>query len=855
MNNNDTAMNDEFPDDLQNISSNEMHAAEQTARALGEGNVNLRTDLATSTNPRQGSDDGSQRQTDELRLVAYLLRQATSKEDKPATSPATRKAVEQALSGTPTERAKPTHSRSWFRWTYVAAVAAILLMFVTGLQYEQYIRRQLASPQLVLNYDEPSKSPHQGTYNTPDDLATATPANPQVLTIDTDHAQAATLPPDINVAQTDRATDKAASGHSITWSVSSPNDAPEEPAGKQRAQREDLQRLNSPDGDRREPNTNVEAVAEKRFKAEQAYQVATERESLTPRNERGTARLESSKSTLARSAPQSLEAQMHQRHPVADRSGAERYDLAFRTASPTPHSPDSRSPPTDVPAAAALQKPGGERYYQRRKNIASGRSSEKYDPIVENPYQDARQHPLSTFSVDVDTASYANVRRFLTGGQLPPEYAVRIEEFVNYFGYNYAPPEGQHPFSVDMEVAICPWNEKHRLLRVALAGKQISSSERGPCNLVFLLDVSGSMQDNNKLPLVQRAMKMLADQLTENDRVTIVTYAGEAGVRLPPTGGHDKKTLHSAINALQAGGSTNGSAGIQMAYDLAAEHLIAEGVNRVILATDGDLNVGVTSNKALVELIQQRAAKDRVFLTVLGFGTGNLKDSKLEHLADYGNGVYRYIDNLQEARRTLVQQMSSNLVAIAKDVKLQVDFNYATVAAYRLIGYENRILENEDFSNDVMDAGELGAGDRVTALYELIPVGEHFGQSEPATSRYQRLPSFPEPELTEQAASGELLTLAIRYKRPTADVSQQIETEFTLRDDGKSFAEASEDFRFAAAVAGFGMLLRHSEFSGNATLTSMESIASAALGDDMTGERTELLDLIRKADQLKSRRH
>ena len=502
-------------------------------------------------------------------------------------------------------------------------------------------------------------------------------------------------------------------------------------------------------------------------------------------------------------------------------------------------------PPLTHPSPDTL----GDLTERRKKYLDADLSDqEQYDAIIENEFQNARKEPFSTFSVDVDTASYANIRRLLGSSQLPPQGAVRIEEMVNYFRYDYPATTDEHPFSVNMEVAQCPWNEEHRLLRVALAGQSIDRASRGPCNLVFLLDVSGSMQDDNKLPLVQRSMKMLVDELTEDDRVAIVTYAGEAGVKLQPTGGHDKQTLHAAIDSLQAEGSTNGSAGIQLAYDLAADHFVAEGANRVILATDGDLNVGITSDEALVELIQRRAAEDDIFLTVLGFGGGNLKDSKLEKLADHGNGIYRYVDNLREARRTLVRQMSGNLLAVAKDVKLQLDFNCAEIAAFRLIGYENRVLAHHDFENDSKDAGEIGAGHQVTAFYELVPAGEA-KSSGPLTSRYQRVPSTSQTELTEAATSGDLLTLELRYKRPTEDISLLI-SEFTLQDEGKTFEQASEDFRFAASVAAFGMVLRDSAYRGQATLATVEAYATAAIGEDIEGDRAEFLDLVRQAGQL-----
>ncbi len=474
--------------------------------------------------------------------------------------------------------------------------------------------------------------------------------------------------------------------------------------------------------------------------------------------------------------------------------------------------------------------------------------TEQYEAIAENPFLSAEEHPLSTFSIDVDTASYANVRRFLNQGRLPPPQAVRIEEMVNYFQYDYPPPEDDVPFAVHTEVAQCPFNGDHRLVRIGLKGQEIDRSERGPSSLVFLLDVSGSMRDADKLPLVKQAMTLLVDQLTEDDRVAIVTYASNAGVQLESTGGHDRQRIRQAIDALQAGGSTHGSAGIQLAYRQAANYFVQGGTNRVILATDGDLNVGITDDDELVELIKEKAAGG-VFLTVLGFGTGNLKDAKMEKLADHGNGVYAYIDNLREARRLLVEQLSGSLVTIAKDVKIQIEFNPAEVDRYRLIGYENRIMAARDFGDDKKDAGEIGAGHTVTALYEIVPAGgERAATDAQPELKYQRR---PKPPLTRQAASGELLSLRLRYKLPEAQQSKLL--EFVARDSDKRFGEASADFRFASAVASFGMVLRGSSHSGGATFEAVEEFAAGAVGDDPQGYRTELVDLVRRARQLRPR--
>jgi secreted protein with Ig-like and vWFA domain len=478
-----------------------------------------------------------------------------------------------------------------------------------------------------------------------------------------------------------------------------------------------------------------------------------------------------------------------------------------------------------------------------------GRSlgTEQYDPIVENPFLSAADNPESTFSVDVDTASYANIRRFLDSGRLPPPNAVRIEELVNYFRYDYPQPDGEVPFSVNVETAQCPWDTEHRLVRIGLKGREIDPEQRGPGNLVFLLDVSGSMRDENKLPLVQYAMGMLVDQLTEDDRVAIVTYAGEAGVALDSTSGEKRKKIRRAIDNLSAGGSTHGSAGIVMAYDQAMQHFVENGTNRVILCTDGDLNVGITDDDELVKLIGQQA-KSGVFLTVLGFGTGNLKDSKMEKLADKGNGIYAYVDGRREARRVLVQQMAGSLVTIAKDVKIQIEFNPAEVASYRLIGYENRIMAAEDFANDKKDAGEIGAGHTVTALYEIVPGGAGSGGELGRELKYQRKTGR---ELTEAADSGELLTLKLRYKEPDGKKSKLL--EFVQKDSDNKFGQASSDFRFASSVAAFGMLLRGSQHAGDLNWSAVEEFAAGSLGEDPGGYRNEFLELVHRAGELRSR--
>lgn len=500
--------------------------------------------------------------------------------------------------------------------------------------------------------------------------------------------------------------------------------------------------------------------------------------------------------------------------------------------------------------SAAQEKRGGFSDAPESRRRAAEGSGERYAHFMENSFLASVTQPLSTFSIDVDTASYAIVRRFLSSGNLPPSDAVRIEELVNYFPYDYPQPTGDAPFSVTMETAACPWRSGNLLLRVGLKGRQIDRRERPAGNLVFLIDVSGSMAENNKLPLVKQALGMLVEELTENDRVSIVTYAGDAGLKLPSTSGDQKQQILAAINGLSSGGSTHGSAGIELAYRQAAEHFITGGVNRVILATDGDLNVGVTSDTNLIELIQAKATGG-TFLTVLGFGAGNLQDEKMEKLADNGNGLYAYIDGAREARKVLVEQLTGSTIAIAKDVKIQIEFNPAQIASYRLLGYENRLMAAAEFRDDRKDAGEIGAGHCVTALYELLPAAAAADAIQPEPLKYQAQTSEapatqrPSPQPVA-AASGELLTLKLRFKRPDGNTSQL--EEFPLAKRGGTFENASTDLRFASAVAAFGMLLRQSNHSGTATFAEVAKVASHALGPDVGGYRAEFLDLVRKAE-------
>ena len=451
--------------------------------------------------------------------------------------------------------------------------------------------------------------------------------------------------------------------------------------------------------------------------------------------------------------------------------------------------------------------------------------------IVDNPFLPVEQNPLSTFSIDVDTASYANVRRYLNQNTRPPLDAVRIEELINYFPYSYPAPTGDDPFSVNLEVARAPWDAAHRLVRIGLKGRPIDTSKRPPSNLVFLIDVSGSMNDLDKLPLLKAGMKLLVDQLGENDRVAIVVYAAQEGLVLPSTSCSQKEKFLSALEELQAGGSTNGGRGIQLAYDIAVQNFIKGGTNRVILATDGDFNVGITEGSDLDKLIISKLDKG-VFLSVLGFGQGNVKHDKLESLADKGNGQYSFIDSIKEARKVLVEEMGGTLLTIAKDVKIQVRFNPRKVESYRLIGYENRILQARDFADDKKDAGEIGSGHCVTALYEIVPPAPGQGGDDKLTGP-------------------ELLNVDLRYKAPDGDVSKLL--SFPALDDGRDFSAASGDFKFASGVAGFGMLLRASPYAGTLTWPGLVELATGATGPDPSGYRKEFLDLVQKAQSLEPR--
>ncbi len=475
-------------------------------------------------------------------------------------------------------------------------------------------------------------------------------------------------------------------------------------------------------------------------------------------------------------------------------------------------------------------------------------NTETYDSIVDNPFiRTEGQNALSTFSIDVDTASYANVRRFLNDDELPPKDSVRIEEMINYFPYDYAPPvESSHPFSVHLEVANAPWKTDHRLVRVGLKGKEIAWEERPPSNVVFLVDVSGSMRPPNKLPLVKKSLEMLVRRFGERDRVAIVTYAGSSSIALPSTTANNTETILHSIRGLGAGGSTHASAGIEEAYEIAEKHFLKEGNNRVVLCTDGDFNVGVTNRGELVRIVEKHAKKG-IFLSILGFGMGNLKDATLEELSNKGNGKYGYIDSQREARKVFVEQASGTLVTIAKDVKIQVEFNPAHVSAYRLIGYENRKLAARDFNDDTTDAGEIGAGHTVTALYEVVPEGVEFDIPPIDSLKYQK-----PVENVKRSRSDDLLTVKLRYKEPDATKSQLL--EYPLIDKGGEFENPSEDYRFASAVAAFGMILRESPHKGESSIDMVRAIAEGAQGNNRGGYRSEFLLLVDQVEMLLERK-
>jgi len=485
-----------------------------------------------------------------------------------------------------------------------------------------------------------------------------------------------------------------------------------------------------------------------------------------------------------------------------------------------------------APMAYGAVRESGAGFYRYNPNF----NTEGYAAVNENGFRNVKNNPLSTFSIDVDNASYSNIRRFINNGQLPPPDAVRIEEMINYFRYDYPEPRGEHPFSVYTELAACPWNNKHELLQVGLRGKSIDKSSLPPSNMVFLIDVSGSMNSPNKLPLLKSAFALLINEIRPQDHVAIVVYAGAAGLVLESTPGNKKELIMNAIDNLEAGGSTAGGAGLRLAYREAEKNFIKGGNNRIILATDGDFNVGESSNGGMERLVEEQRQLG-VFITVLGFGMGNYKDDKMEIIADKGNGNYSYIDNLQEARKVLVREFGGTLFTIARDVKFQIEFNPSKVDSYRLIGYENRLLNDEDFNDDTKDAGEMGSGHMVTALYEIVPSGsgERVPSVDPLKYQVSRVKN-------EENYTDEMLTIKVRYKKPDGITSMLLEKP--VKDFGEEIEDASENLRFAAAVAEFGMILCESEFRGSSTLDGAAKLASSAKGSDDDGYRSEMIRLI-----------
>lgn len=490
------------------------------------------------------------------------------------------------------------------------------------------------------------------------------------------------------------------------------------------------------------------------------------------------------------------------------------------------------SPPR--PATAYLNT----HYYEPRRHSLS---SESYESINENEFLSAADKPLSTFSIDVDGASYSNVRRFINQGQKPPVDAVRIEEFINYFNYDYNVRSKGKPFGVVSELGSCPWNEKHQLLHIGIKGREVDTENIPASNLVFLIDVSGSMNQSNKLPLLIQSFKMLVNQMREQDKIALVTYAGRAGVVLEPTSGANKVAIHDALDRLRAGGSTAGAQGIKTAYDLAKQHFIKNGNNRVILATDGDFNVGISSDKDLVNLIEEKR-KDNIFLNVLGFGMGNYKESKMQKLANSGNGSHSYIDNIHEARKVFVDELQGTLFTIAKDIKIQIEFNPTYVSHYRLIGYENRLLRDRDFNDDTKDAGEIGAGHSVTALYEIVPVGTTSNINNVDPLKYQK-----NNTIIKGSKNGEMATLKMRHKSPEGNISER---QVWIIESSQFTKNLSNNYYWSAAMACFGMALRNSDHLANGSYSMAETLALKGKGEDKWGYRTEALNIIRSADAL-----
>lgn len=500
--------------------------------------------------------------------------------------------------------------------------------------------------------------------------------------------------------------------------------------------------------------------------------------------------------------------------------------------------------PTETKSAAQEQTYKWNAIDEEPPAVSKDINTEEYDKIQENSFKGVAQTPVSTFSIDVDNASYSNVRRYLGANQMPPAGAVRIEEMINYFDYDYPQPQGKDPFSINTEISAAPWNADHHLIHIGLQGKKLDYNDLKASNLVFLIDASGSMSAENKLPLLKKSLKLLLSELDDKDKVAIVAYAGAAGLVLPSTPASQQETILNALDAVNSGGSTAGGQGIQLAYKIAKEQLISDGNNRVILATDGDFNIGTSSSSELVSLIEEKR-KDNIYLTICGFGMGNYKDGRMEQISNAGNGNYFYIDNIREAKKVFVTQMRANMFTIAKDVKIQIEFNPNVVKAYRLIGYENRLLAKEDFDDDTKDAGELGAGHTVTAIYEVILSDSKSTQAiaEAADLKYQNK--------TTSGNNSDLMTVKFRYKPIQSDKSILLE-QVLNKSALKGLENSSDNYRFSAAVAGFGMLLRDSKFKGSATYDNIHSLAKGSLGLDKESYRSEFLQLVKTADALQA---
>lgn len=550
--------------------------------------------------------------------------------------------------------------------------------------------------------------------------------------------------------------------------------------------------------------------------------------------------------TLAAGATSSLSLSLVQ--VARDDKNVPKVEAKKRKAPVETMAPEMKEPVEASPSPPPMSRPSGHMSPSPAKPMMQpleqdpSMNTEAYSRIDENAFQTSQAHPLSTFSADVDTASYSNTRRFLKDNTSPPPDAVRLEELINYFHYDLpAAPKGQ-PFSITTEVGASPFNTNYQIVRIGLQTTAIDDAKVPARNLTFLIDVSGSMFEPTKLPLLKRALLLLVEQLRPEDHVAMVVYAGNTGLVLPPTNGREKSVIRNAITALDAGGSTNGAAGIQLAYETAQKNFVKGGINRVILCTDGDFNVGVTSEGDLTRLIEKKR-EGGVFLTVLGFGMGNLKDSTMEKLADRGNGNYAYIDSIEEARKVLVKEAGATLVTVAKDVKLQVEFNPTQVAGYRLIGYEKRILEDKDFNDDKKDAGDIGAGHAVTALYEIIPVGQAVPGAKVDALKYQKTSVAPAGDASE------LMTVKIRYKEPDGKTSKLLSQP--VKAAKTSLAQTTVDFRWAVAVAGFGMMLRQSSNRGNLSWQEVQSLAEGSVGPDVEGYRKEMVQLVKIAAKLK----